>query len=1062
MIIKKSVTLRILIITLASAFTLAAVLVAVMTYFMNSLTNAILLDILQPVAKNAAEGVEGNIHIMADRFMTMRNDQDLSSIYTRPFAKQLVLDNMMSGVEFVWLGIYETDGRLVTGSENCPGGIDGTNLYSLMKETKNLAVDETAIGGKEPEIAMGIPVYDAYRSDTSDSDESSIVYYLAGSYKYDVLADVVNNINIGANGTAFIINAAGKLVAHKVLDKVRSREDLSASLGYDPSTSAVIRLMTEGQTGSAQITTAGKRAFIGYSPVRGTLWSLGILAPRSDFMQAILDAIFTGVSITVAALTLFALIISLLMQRMLKKPLDIITENARMTALGQFENELSDDIFNRHDEIGTLGEAFAAMSDSIRMVISDIVRLTWAARAGYLGKRADPSRHLGSYHLIISGINSALDVVCSHLDVMPDALALFDESREMSYRNSAMDDFLERHSASFSNGNLLSAMLPAESEDSFRGVEELFDREISAPDTMSVDVSLYGRNDREYDYTLKLRRVGNADETSGDGNAPICVMLLVSDVSQLMKAKKEAEAASHAKSNFLANMSHEIRTPMNAIIGMTTMAKAARDSERKDYCLGKISEASSHLLGVINDILDMSKIEANKFDLSFAEFNFEKMMQKVSNVINFRVEEKRQRFNVRIGEHIPRLLVGDDQRLSQVITNLLSNAVKFTPEEGEIRLAAHLLAEENGICTIQIDVADTGIGISPEQQERLFTSFEQADKGISRRFGGTGLGLAISKRIVEMMNGKIWIESELGRGSKFSFTIQALRAEDETPQNPLRPGVNWANMKVMAVDDAPEVREYLDEIMRSLGISCDIASSGEEALEMMDRNGNYDIYFVDWKMPGLDGLELSKQIKWRGQENIIIMISAAEWTIIEGEARASGISKFLGKPIFPSAIADCINECLSAGIFQADAEDDRSGVTNLEGYRIILAEDIDINREIALSLLEPTSITVVCAENGAEAVRIFSESPEKYDLIFMDIQMPEMDGYEAARRIRAMNFEWAHEIPIVAMTANVFREDIERCLASGMNDHLAKPIDLGGMTSKLSKYLKKNNFNRRR
>ncbi|MDR2779639.1 MAG: response regulator, partial [Synergistaceae bacterium] len=987
--IKESVTLRILTITLVLTFTLAAGLMAVMTYFMNSLTNTILLNILQPIAKTAAESVEGNLHIMADRFMTMRNDQVLSSTRTPPSAKQNVIDNMISGIEFVWLGVYGTDGSLVTGSANCPSGIAGTNLYSLMKETANLAVDDTVIGSDGPEIAMGIPVYDEDRKYPSSPDGSPpIIYYLAGSYKYDVLADVVSNINIGANGTAFIIDADGKLMAHKERAKVYDGESLSASLGNDLDANAVIRLMTEGQTGSAEIITHGKRAFIGYSPIRGTLWSLGILAPRSDFTKAFLGAVFTGAYITVASLILFALIISLLTQKILKNPLDAITENARKKALGQFENELPDSILKRNDEIGTLGEAFAAMSDSIREVIRDIVSLTMAARAGALDKRADPSRHLGSYHLIISGINSALDVVRSHLDVMPDALALFDGSRKMTYRNSAMNDFLKRHSASFNDGNLLSAMLSAEYGGGFKSeAEELFARGDSALGTISLDVSLYGGSGMEYDYTLKLRRVGDEKETGLDENAPICVMLLVSDVSQLTKAKKEAEAASHAKSNFLANMSHEIRTPMNAIIGMTTMAKAARDAERKDYCLGKISEASSHLLGVINDILDMSKIEANKFDLSFTEFNFEKMMQKVSNVINFRVEEKQQRFSVRIDEHIPRLLAGDDQRLAQVITNLLSNAVKFTPQEGEIRLAAGLVKEENGICTIQIDVSDTGIGISREQQERLFTSFEQADNGISRRFGGTGLGLAISKRIVEMMNGKIWIDSELGQGSKFSFTIQALRAEDETSRNPLRPGVNWANVKVMAVDDSPEVREYLGEITRSLGISCDMASSGEEALDMIEKNGNYDIYFVDWKMPGLDGLELSKQIKWRGRENIVIMISAAEWTLIEEEARAAGISKFLGKPIFPSSIADCINECLCAGISQNDAGEGDCDAPNLEGRRIILAEDIEINREIALSLLEPTSVTVVCAENGAETVRLFSESPEKYDLIFMDIQM---------------------------------------------------------------------------
>ncbi|MDR1137674.1 MAG: response regulator [Synergistaceae bacterium] len=1049
--IKKGVTLRILIITLASAFTLAVGLVAVMTYFMNSLTNTILLNILQPIAKTSAKSVEGNLHVMADRLMTMRNDQNLNSIYTLTYVKQKAINNIMSRVEFVWLGIYKLDGGLLTGSENCPPHIRGTNLLSLMKETANLAIEDTAIGKEGPEITMGTPVFEEYR----DSDEPSIIYYLVGSYKYDVLADVVNNANIGANGVAFIINADGELVAHKDLGKVYNKETLSENLGDNLETNEIIHLMTEGQTGSAQITTAGKRAFVGYSPVRGTLWSLGILAPRSNFVEAILSAIFTSVSIIAAALILFALIISLLMQRILKKPLYAIAENARRIALGQFDNDLPHNVINREDEIGTLGEAFTAMSDSIRKVIWDIGDLTWAARAGYLYDRVDPSQHLGSYHIIISGINSVLDVVCSHLDIIPDALALFDESREMSYRNSAMDDFLKRHNASFVNGNLLSAMLPAELGDDFKsGVAKLFDRQSSALETMSTEVALYGKDGREYNYTLKLRRVGSGQEASADGNAAICVMLLMSDVSQLMRAKKEAEAASHAKSNFLANMSHEIRTPMNAIIGMTTMAKAARDIEKKEYCLGKISEASLHLLGVINDILDMSKIEANKFDLSFAEFSFEKMLQKVSNVINFRIEEKHQRFIVRLDEHIPRLMVGDDQRLSQVITNLLSNAVKFTPEEGEIRLDTRLVKEENGICVIQIDVTDTGIGISSEQQKRLFTSFEQADNGISRKFGGTGLGLAISKRIVEMMNGKIWIESELGHGSKFAFTIQTLRAEDDTPQNPLRPGVNWANMKVMAVDDSNEVREYLKEIMDSLGISCDIASSGEEALEMIEKNGNYDIYFVDWKMPGLDGLELSRRIKWLGQENVVIMISAAEWTLIEEEARASGISKFLGKPIFPSSIADCINECLCSVITQTDADAENSGTPNLEGYRVLLAEDIEINKEIALSLLEPTSIAVECAENGAEALRIFSESPEKYDLIFMDIQMPEMDGYEAARRIRALDVEWAREIPIVAMTANVFREDIERCLAAGMNDHLAKPIDIGDLMDKLSKYLK--------
>ena len=522
--------------------------------------------------------------------------------------------------------------------------------------------------------------------------------------------------------------------------------------------------------------------------------------------------------------------------------------------------------------------------------------------------------------------------------------------------------------------------------------------------------------------------------------------------AELQEQTQSAKKASMAKSDFLSNMSHEMRTPMNAIIGMTAIAKNSDDLERKDYCLKKIEDASTHLLSVINDILDMSKIEANKFELSCEKFNFERVLQKVANVIVFRVDEKHQDFTVHIDKDIPQHLVGDDQRITQVIANLMSNAVKFTPEGGKIQLKANLVEEHDNICTIRIDVIDNGIGISSEQQGRLFSSFVQAESSTTRKFGGTGLGLAISKHIIEMMQGTIWIESELGKGSTFSFTMKAERVA-EASGGLLEMGVSWANMSVLVVDDAEDAREYFAEIMQRFGSRCDVVSSGEEACKLIDSHGPYNLYFVDWHMEGMDGIELARRINAaQTSKKVVIMISAGEWDSIEGEAKDAGISRFLPKPLFPSNIADCINECL--GLDNAIRDYHEVNYNGLfKGHRIILAEDVEVNREIVLSLLESTGLIIDIAENGLEAFELFKNTPAVYDMIFMDVQMPIMDGYEATRQIRALESKKAQEIPIVAMTANVFREDIEKCQASGMNDHLGKPINYEKMISKLCSYL---------
>jgi signal transduction histidine kinase/CheY-like chemotaxis protein len=530
-------------------------------------------------------------------------------------------------------------------------------------------------------------------------------------------------------------------------------------------------------------------------------------------------------------------------------------------------------------------------------------------------------------------------------------------------------------------------------------------------------------------------------------------MVLIIVLIRVDAEKTKSDLENKHKSIFLANMSHEIRTPMNAIIGMTSIGKTASDSLRKDYCFTKIEDASNHLLGVINDILDMSKIEANKFELAPAEFDLEKMLRRVVNVVNFRIDEKHQKFSVHIDRSIPRMLIGDDQRIAQVITNLLGNAIKFTPEKGSITLAVRLAGKGSDICTLQVSVSDTGIGINQEQQEKIFHSFEQAESSTTRKYGGTGLGLAISKTIVEMMGGNIWVQSKQGKGSTFTFTIQLLRSNNEK-HTLLSPEINLSNIRIMVVDDDPDILAYFMEITQGFGVICDVATSGEKALQLIDQKGSYHIYFIDWRMPVMDGIQLVREIKKRVTENsIVIMISAVEWSSIADEAKEAGVDKFLSKPMFPSTIAEVINECLGVDKRQAKKSQDTEITGIFAGKRILLAEDVDINREIVQALLEPTQMVIDCAENGAEAVRMFSEAPLKYDMIFMDIQMPEMDGYDATRRIRALDIPAAKTIPIVAMTANVFKEDVERCLEAGMNSHIGKPIDFEEVMHRLHLYL---------
>ena len=545
-------------------------------------------------------------------------------------------------------------------------------------------------------------------------------------------------------------------------------------------------------------------------------------------------------------------------------------------------------------------------------------------------------------------------------------------------------------------------------------------------------------------------------------------MIIFNDVTSIERAREDAELASAAKSEFLLDMSHEMRTPLNAIIGMTGVARKSDKAERREYCLKKIEDASADLLVVLNDILDISTIETNKLELSIESFVFEKMIQKAVNIINFQMEEKRQYFSVNLDDKIPYTLTGDSKRLIQIITNLLSNAVKYTPEGGNIHLVARLVPArpeavvENGAYTVQIEVTDSGIGISAENQSRLFHSFHKTNVDSSRKLGEAGMGLAISRHLVEMMGGRIWVDSELGMGATFGFTFIA-RQGDESENKVLLNNTYWADKRALVADASPNTLVYFRSEAVRLSISCDVMLSGETALEQIKKNGMYDIYFIDWKMHGVNGIEIAASIMelsaGKKKPLIAIMCSAVEWKLIEASAKTAGVEYFLQKPLFRSNIIDCLNSFF--GPKNTELSHTPEIKDNFEGFHILLVEDIEINREIVLAQLEPTALAIDCAVNGKVALKMVMNAEKPYDVIFMDLQMPEMDGYEAAYKIRQFergsyggDMEAGKQIPIIAMTASVSRDDVERCLKAGMTDHISLPMDIEEVLKKLRFYLR--------
>ena len=891
------------------------------------------------------------------------------------------------------------------------------------------------------------------------SDGSRII--LAHDVKLLDLSRFTSRLTAGQSGIASLLSAQGKLLAVPRDQRFENDENIkqavlqdAAQSGVPALSAAIVPWKERGKASNlfSEFSLDGRKWFSLFRQIQlgdHPVW-LAIIAPRSDFIPGEIEDFAL-----LSALALFALAIGVasathLAHRFSRSLEQLTTESAR---IGRLELTEPVRIDAPWQEVGEL----AAAQEAMRVELLAKARELAEANNTLEGKVAARTEELSSSRAALATNLTLLQAI---INTLPYPIFYKGADTRFLGCNTAYENAFGVARADFLGKRVLDLeYLPADTRASYQAEDEQL---IAAIGKTSREMQFVYADGITYDVIYSVSTFAAPD------GAPGGLVGLIVDITELKKAevaahaaeesmrqaKELAEEATRMKSDFLANMSHEIRTPMNTITGMSHLALKTELSPRQRDYLNKIQQSAQHLLGIINDILDFSKIEAGKLAIERTPFELEKVLDNVANLIADKAAAKGLELIFDVAADVPTLVVGDPLRLGQILINYTNNAVKFT-EHGEIVVRVRLVERDAGEALLRFEVIDTGIGLTAEQKGRLFQSFQQADTSTTRKYGGTGLGLAIAKNLAELMQGEVGVESEDGKGSTFWCTVR-VGVAGSPKRRPLAADIR--GKRALVVDDNQHARTVLADLLDAMGFDVAQAASGAAALDMLTsaaRDGApVEIVFLDWQMPGMDGIDLARRI---GAEihplPHRIMVTAYGREEVVRQANDAAINSVLIKPVGASLLFDTVTQLFGGDDGErriaAPATTD-SGLADLAGARLLLVEDNELNQQVASELLKGEGFIVDIADNGAIAIGMLGNAD--YDLVLMDMQMPVMDGLTATRTLRA-DPRW-RALPVVAMTANAMTGDRDACLAAGMNDHVAKPIEPRDLWAALRKWLR--------